>query len=299
MEQVVAEGLRRSYGDTVAIDRVSLGVKEGEVFGLVGPNGAGKTTLVRCLTGTLEPDEGKARVLGEPAGGTDRSRIGVLPQNFEPPDRLTVGELIGYYGSLYKKENRTDIDSLIEEMGVSDTRGQRYSELSGGQKSRVRVASALVNDPDVLFLDEPTTGIDPEGREDVWRAVESLAKEGTTVFLTTHYMKEVERLADRVALISEGQIAEAGSVEGIVDEHGGEPRLIVHTVESPKDAIETLTTRESLGDMMVSKDERLQIQGIAVDSIGETLDTLDEAGIEYDEVRWKKPDLEDAYLALT
>lgn len=299
MEQVVAEELRRSYGDTVALDGVSLSVEEGEIFALVGPNGAGKTTLVRCLTGTLEPDKGEARVLGESPTHVDKSRIGVLPQNFEPSERLTVEELVGYYSSLYPEGERRDSDALVDEMGVADARGQRYSELSGGQKSRVRVASALVNDPDVLFLDEPTTGIDPEGREDVWQAVERLADGGTTVFLTTHYMREVERLADRVALLSDGEVVETGRTDEIVRSHGGEPRLVVHTVGPSDEALDLLQDHEDFDKTLTAEGNELQIKGVPVGMIGDILEVLDTAGVEYDEVRWKEPDLEDAYLALT
>jgi len=200
MAQVEADGLRKTYGDTVALDGVSLSVEEGEVFALVGPNGAGKTTLVRCLTGTTRPTEGSASLLGSPPAEVEKSRVGVLPQEFSPPERLTPEELVGYYASLYPRDETRDPAEVVEEMGLGSSRGTRYSDLSGGQKSRLKVAVSLVNDPDVLFLDEPTTGIDPEGREDVWGVVERLADEGTTVFLTTHYMREVERLADRVAL---------------------------------------------------------------------------------------------------
>jgi len=298
MEQVVAEALRRSYGDTAALKGVSVAVEEGEIFALVGPNGAGKTTLVRCLTRTLEPDEGEARILGQTPDEVDRSRIGVLPQNFEPSERLTVEELVGYYGSLYTAGERRNVEPLLEEMGVADASGQRYSELSGGQKSRVRVASALVNDPEVLFLDEPTTGIDPEGREDVWTAVERLAAEGTTVFLTTHYMREVERLADRVALMSGGEVVETGSTDEIVRSHGGEPRLVVRTVGPAEDAV-TLLEETDTGTKPRVEGEEIQFEGVPVGSIGEVLESLDGAGVEYDEVRWKEPDLEDAYLALT
>ena len=171
MEQVEADGLRKTYGETVALDGVSLSVEEGEVFALVGPNGAGKTTLVRCLTGTARPTDGEARLLGSPPDETDEARVAVLPQEFSPPERLTPDELVGYYGSLYPDEETRDPDALVDEMGLSKARETRYDDLSGGQKSRLKVAVSLVNDPDVVFLDEPTTGIDPEGREDVWGVV--------------------------------------------------------------------------------------------------------------------------------
>ena len=296
MEQVEADGLRKTYGETVALDGVSLSVEEGEVFALVGPNGAGKTTLVRCLTGTARPTDGEARLLGLPPDETDEARVAVLPQEFSPPERLTPDELVGYYGSLYPDEETRDPDALVDEMGLSKARETRYDDLSGGQKSRLKVAVSLVNDPDVLFLDEPTTGIDPEGREDVWGVVERLAAEGTTVFLTTHYMREVERLADRVALISEGAIVEVGETDAVVRKHAGEPRLVVRTVGPAEEAAETVSS-DGAG-ARVDGDE-LVFDGVEVDGIGDALDALDAAAVEYDEVRWREPGLEEAYLRLT
>ena len=296
MEQVEADGLRKTYGETVALDGVSLSVEEGEVFALVGPNGAGKTTLVRCLTGTARPTDGEARLLGSPPDETDEARVAVLPQEFSPPERLTPDELVGYYGSLYRDEETRDPDALVDEMGLSKARETRYGDLSGGQKSRLKVAVSLVNDPDVLFLDEPTTGIDPEGREDVWGVVERLAAEGTTVFLTTHYMREVERLADRVALISEGAIVEVGETDAVVRKHAGEPRLVVRTVGPAEEAAETVSS-DGTG-ARVDGDE-LVFDGVEVDGIGDALDALDAAAVEYDEVRWREPGLEEAYLRLT
>ncbi|MFP4174805.1 MAG: ABC transporter ATP-binding protein [Halobacteriales archaeon] len=297
MEQVEADGLHKTYGDTVALDGVSLSVDAGEVFALVGPNGAGKTTLVRCLTGTARPTDGEARLLGTSPDEVDKTRVSVLPQEFSPPERLTPDELVGYYGSLYPDDETRAADTVVDEMGLSDARETRYADLSGGQKSRLRVAVSLVNDPDVVFLDEPTTGIDPEGREDVWRVVERLADQGTTVFLTTHYMREVERLADRVALIANGSLVEVGETDAVVRQHAGEPRLIVRTVGPADEAVEAVSTD---GDVTVSvEDDELVFEGVAVDRIGERLSTLTDAGVEYDEVRWREPGLEEAYLRLT
>ena len=293
--QVKAEDVHKSYGDTTALDGVSLSVEAGEVFALVGPNGAGKTTLVRCLTGTTRPTSGEARLMGELPEKTDKTTVSVLPQEFSPPERLTPEELLEYYASLYPAEATRDPDALVDEMGLASSRETRYADLSGGQKSRLKVAISLVNDPDVLFLDEPTTGIDPEGREEIWRVVERLAEGGTTVFLTTHYMREVERLADRVALISEGTLVEVGETEEVIRAHAGEPRLVVRTVGPVDEAVEKLEDGRATTD----GDGTLVFEGVSVDGIGETLDALENAGIEYDEVRWLEPGLEEAYLRLT
>jgi len=275
---------------------VSLSVGEGEVFALVGPNGAGKTTLVRCLTGTTRPTGGEARLTGEPPEKADKTTVSVLPQEFSPPERLTPEELIEYYASLYPEEATRDADALVGEMGLAGSEEKRYADLSGGQKSRLKVAVSLVNDPEVLFLDEPTTGIDPEGREDVWGVVERLAEEGTTVFLTTHYMREVERLADRVALISEGRLVVVGDTDDVVREHAGEPRLVVRTVGPVEDAVTSLGDSDGRATV---EDGALVFEGVSVDGIGDTLDALESAGVEYDEVRWREPGLEEAYLRLT
>jgi len=292
--QVEADDVHKSYGDTTALDGVSLSVGEGEVFALVGPNGAGKTTLVRCLTGTTRPTGGEARLTGEPPEKADKTTVSVLPQEFSPPERLTPEELIEYYASLYPEEATRDPDALIEDMGLAGSEEKRYADLSGGQKSRLKVAVSLVNDPEVLFLDEPTTGIDPEGREDVWGVVERLADEGTTVFLTTHYMREVERLADRVALISEGSLVVVGDTDDVVRSHAGEPRLVVRTVGPVEDAVEVIDDGRTK-----TEDGALAFEGVSVDGIGDKLDTLETAGVEYDEVRWREPGLEEAYLRLT
>lgn len=293
--QVEAEDVHKSYGDTVALDGVSLSVGSGEVFALVGPNGSGKTTLVRCLTGTTRLTSGEARLLGAPPGEADKTKVSVLPQEFSPPERLTPEELVGYYASLYPAEATRDPDEVVEEMGLAGSRSTRYADLSGGQKSRLKVAVSLVNDPEVLFLDEPTTGIDPEGREDVWGVVESLADEGTTVVLTTHYMREVERLADRVALLNEGRLVEVGGTEEVVRAHAGEPRLVVRAVGPVEDAVEAFD-----GDRRATtEDGELVLEGVGVGAIGEALDALEDAGVEYDEVRWREPGLEEAYLRLT
>src|SRR6056297_853038 len=180
-DALVAEDVRRRYGDTVALDGVSLSVGEGEVFALIGPNGAGKTTLVRALTGTTEPDSGAVSVFGTDPTEADRQRLGLLPQSFDPPERLTARELIEYYAGLY--DEARDPEAVLSEVGLDSGDSTWYENLSGGQKRRTCVGTALVNDPDVLFLDEPTTGIDPGGRRALWSLIEELAERGTTVFL--------------------------------------------------------------------------------------------------------------------
>jgi ABC-2 type transport system ATP-binding protein len=283
---IAAETLRKAYGGTDALSGVSLSVDPGEVFALVGPNGAGKTTLVRCLTGTTDPDAGEARLLGSPPRSVPKGRIGLLPQEFGPPDRLTARELVSYYAGLY--DDPRDVDAVLDDVGVTDAAGTRYADLSGGEKRRTLLATALVNDPEVLFLDEPTTGIDPAGRRAVHGLIEDLAAAGTTVFLTTHYMDEVERLADRVGVLAGGDLVALDTPGGLVADHGGETRLLVGT-----DA-------ESIpGYAAKPTDRGVVIRDLPPEKIGGVVDALAAAGITYDALSWSEADLETAYLALT
>jgi len=287
---VVAEGVCKAYGDTAAVDGVSLSVGEGEVFALVGPNGAGKTTLVRCLTGTADPDGGSVELLGEEPGDADDQRVGLLPQDFQPPDRLTAGELVGYYAGLY--DDARGPDAVLSAVGLDPGKDTWYGDLSGGQKRRACVAAALVNDPDVLFLDEPTTAVDPAGRRALWRVFEALADSGTTIFLTTHDMAEAERLADRVALLANGSVAATGTPGELVAEHGGRQRLVVELPETTERAPEVPGF-----DPDVTR-EGLVFTGISPADIGDVVVALDDAGVAFDALSWREPTLEDAYLAL-
>ncbi|SDJ87663.1 ABC transporter ATP-binding protein [Natronorubrum texcoconense] len=296
---VEATDLEKAYGETVALSGASLSVAGGEVFALIGPNGAGKTTLVRALTGTTDPDSGSARVLGDAPAAIDRDRLGVLPQEFSPPDRLSARELLSYYAGLY--DDPRDPDAVLADVGLADTGDTWYEDLSGGQQRRVCVGSTLVNDPDVLFLDEPTTGIDPAGRRTVWRLIEDLAAGGTTVVLTTHDMAEAERLADRVGLLADGSLVARGTPDELVRDHGGSSRLTVETA-ADLDAFADL-------EFPVGRPERGRLQGrtsesavvvrdIAPAEIGTVVDYLEDRGLEYTGLSWAEPDLEDVYLAL-
>ena len=219
-----ADSVRRRYGQTVALDGVSFAVEAGEVFALVGPNGAGKTTLIRALTGTTTVD-GEVEVFGGPPADVAGERIGLLPQEFSPAGRLTARELVAYYGGLY--DDARDAGAVLADVGLADSADTHYENLSGGQKRRACVGTALVNDPELLVLDEPTTGIDPVGRQELWALIEGLAERGTTVLLTTHYMAEAERLADRVGLLADGRLVALGSPAELVELHGGTDRLVI------------------------------------------------------------------------
>ncbi|APX95625.1 ABC transporter ATP-binding protein [Natronorubrum daqingense] len=296
---VDATDLEKTYDETVALSGASLSVGGGEVFALIGPNGAGKTTLVRALTGTTTPDSGSARVLGETPSAIDRDRLGVLPQDFSPPDRLSARELLSYYAGLY--DDPRDPDSVLADVGLADAGDTWYEDLSGGQQRRVCVGSTLVNDPDVLFLDEPTTGIDPAGRRTVWRLIEDLAAGGTTVVLTTHDMAEAERLADRVGLLANGSVVARGTPTDLVAEHGGSSRLTIETT-AELDAFADLAfpvDRPEQGRVRARRsNDAVVVQEIEPAEIGAVVDFLEGHDLEYTGLSWAEPDLEDVYLTL-
>ncbi|MCU4800828.1 ABC transporter ATP-binding protein [Halobacteria archaeon HArc-gm2] len=290
MEEVlVAENVRRAYGDTVALADVSLTLGEGEVVALVGPNGAGKTTLVRALTGTTDA-EGRVELFGTSPRDVDRDRIGLLPQDFSPHDRLTARELLAYYAGLYDESR--DVERVLADVGLADDAGTWYENLSGGQQRRTCVGATLVNDPDLLFLDEPTTGIDPAGRHDLWELLEGLADAGVTILVTTHDMEEAHRLADRVGLLADGELVAIDAPDALIEAYGGESRL---TVSGDVDESVATTLRYPAafdGDGMT-------VSGVAPEDIGGVVRELEDAGVDYDGLSWAEPDLEAVYMELT
>ena len=290
-EVLVARNVRRAYGDTVALADVSLSVTAGEVVALVGPNGAGKTTLVRAMTGTTDA-EGEVRLFGEAPTAVARDRIGLLPQSFTPHERLTARELLEYYAGLY--DETRDVTAVLDDVGLADAADTHYENLSGGQQRRTCVATALINDPDLLVLDEPTTGIDPAGRQSLWDLLDGLADRGVTILLTTHYMAEAHRLADRVGLLADGRIVALDSPERLVAEHGGDSQLLV---DGEFDEA-TLSAVDYPAEMGL-RNGRLVVYGVRPESIGGVVAELDSAGVAYDSLTWKQPDLEDVYLELT
>jgi ABC-2 type transport system ATP-binding protein len=289
MTAIEAQDLRREYGETVALDGVSLAIDAGEVFALVGPNGAGKTTLVRALTGTTDAT-GTATLFGEPPRDVARERLGLLPQAFDPPERLTPRELVDYYGGLY--DDPLPTDDVLADVGLTGSADTWYENLSGGQQRRTCVGTALVNDPDLLLLDEPTTGIDPAGRRALWELLASLADAGTTVFITTHYMEEAHALGDRVGLLADGELVAVDDPDALVAAYGGETRLEIDGEfdASVDRALDYPTTREA---------DRLVVHEVAPAAIGEVVETLAATGASYDSLTWSEPDLEDVYLELT
>ncbi|WP_136687985.1 ABC transporter ATP-binding protein [Halorhabdus amylolytica] len=222
--------LRKTYGETVAVDEVSFDIRDEEVFALVGPNGAGKTTTVEILECLRTPSGGSAAVLGRDVTRESRAikaEIGVVPQSFHTFDRLTVRENVALIRRLY--EEGLEVDAVLDELDLAEWAGTPFRSLSGGLQRRTGMAMALVGDPAVLFLDEPTTGLDPDARRTTWEQIDRLAERGTSVVLTTHYMEEVERLAHRAALLLDGSIEAIDTVPNLIDRYGGSIKVVVRS----------------------------------------------------------------------
>src|ERR1700737_4980639 len=223
--------VRKTYGATVAVDEVSFEVQDGEIFGLIGPNGAGKTTTMECIEGLRRPDRGTIAVLGlDPFRQVYKlqERIGVQLQQAQLQKRIKVWEAVDLWASLYRKDTR-DGERLLEQLGLTDKRNAWFMNLSGGQKQRLFIALALINDPEVVFLDELTTGLDPQSRRAIWELVRGIRERGKTVFLTTHLMEEAERLCDRVAIIEHGRIIDIDRPDSLVRRHCPERTVVLAT----------------------------------------------------------------------
>jgi ABC-2 type transport system ATP-binding protein len=225
-EAIEVEGLVKRYDTLSAVAGINFKVRSGTVFSFLGPNGAGKTTTTEILEGLRRPTEGAVRVLGLDPWSEAYAlhlRIGVIPQDFRFFDKITPREAVEYYSSLFRTS--PDVDELLGRVQLADKANSRFDTLSGGQKQKLGLALALTNDPEICFLDEPTTGLDPTARRAIWAVIRGLKSEGRTVFLTTHYLEEAELLADQVAIIHHGRIIAAGTPNEIITAHGKPERL--------------------------------------------------------------------------
>lgn len=294
---IEVENLTKRYGDLSAVNDISFTVRKGEVFALLGPNGAGKTTTVEILNTIRMPTSGKVRLLGMNVTKKKRDivpRIGVLPQGFSSFDRITVRETMQYYSRLFCCRN-TDIDGLIELVNLTDKAKEQYMKLSGGLKQRLGIAIALVNDPEVVFLDEPTTGLDPRARHEVWEVLLGLKKEGKTVFLTTHYMEEAELLADTVAIISKGKIIAMDSPVQLIESNVDYLVLTLQSVDEK--AFEILEKMGFKPDLDNRKNLKVRVE--RADDIRKVLNALKDAGASLFGMDVRKPNLEQVFLKLT
>ena len=295
---IQVSGIRKTYGRTVAVDEVSFEVNDGEIFGLIGPNGAGKTTTMECIEGIRKPDRGTISVLGlDPFRQVYKlqERIGVQLQQAQLQKRIKVWEAVDLWASLYRKKS-IDGERLLEQLGLVDKRDAWFMNLSGGQKQRLFIALALINDPEVVFLDELTTGLDPQARRAIWELVRGIREHGKTVFLTTHLMEEAERLCDRVAIIEHGRIIDIDTPQRLVDRHCPE-RIVVLATDDP-------TAEERFGaipqvESVVRNDLQFTIRGRGEDLVTEVIHCLSENRIRITDFRMIVPNLEDVFLKLT
>jgi len=292
---IEVEHLRKTYGSTVGVDDVSLEVSEGEIFGLIGPNGAGKTTTVECVQGLRRPDDGRIRVLGlDPQSQAQelRRRIGCQLQEAALPDRIKVWEALDLFASFVP--GASDWRRLMEQWGLAEKRNAPFASLSGGQRQRLFVALALVNDPEIVFLDEMTQGLDPAGRRVAWGLIRAVRDRGTTVVLVTHYMDEAEQLCDRVAVVDGGRIAAVDTPQGLINAFGGPIGLTFST-----DCADVTWLKQIPHVQRVAHDSRrVDVEGtgpvlvlVAAELVSHGITPLD--------LRVKQPTLEDVFLTLS
>jgi ABC-2 type transport system ATP-binding protein len=290
--------LRKSYGATVAVDDVSFTVEQGEIFGLIGPNGAGKTTTMECIEGIRSADRGTISVLGlDPKRDQYKlqQRIGVQLQQAQLQKRIKVWEAVDLWASIYRKPSAQG-NVLLEQLGLTEKRNAWFMTLSGGQKQRLFIALALINDPEVVFLDELTTGLDPQARRAIWDLVRGIRERGKTVFLTTHLMEEAERLCDRVAIIEHGRIVDADTPRNLVRRHCPE-RSVILTTDEPG-AVEKFRAMPQVASVE-SNGQEITIRGSGDDLVTEVIRCLSESGIRVTDFRTELPNLEDVFLKLT
>lgn len=294
---IEVHGLTRRYSDFTAVDNLSFTVNTAEVFALLGPNGAGKTTTVEIITTIRKPTSGSVTLLGMDV--TKRKydiipRIGVLPQGFSSFDRITVKETLEYYSRVFQCK-RNDIKGLIRLVNLSHKSNEQYRNLSGGLKQRLGIAVALVNDPEVLFLDEPTTGLDPRARREVWDVLLDLKQKGKTLFLTTHYMEEAEILADTVAIIAKGRITAMGSPDELIENN---VNYLVMTLKSVDEKVLGIIRKNGF-DPILDTHGSVQVRLEHTDDVRLLLNSVTNAGASFIGLDVRKPNLEEVFLKLT
>jgi ABC-2 type transport system ATP-binding protein len=295
---IQVSGIRKTYGAMVALDEVSFEVNEGEIFGLIGPNGAGKTTTMECIEGLRTPDRGVIVVLGlNPFQDVYKlqERIGVQLQQAQLQKRIKVWEAVDLWASLYQKK-KIDGERLLEQLGLIEKRNAWFMNLSGGQKQRLFIALALINDPEVVFLDELTTGLDPQSRRAIWELVRGIRERGKTVFLTTHLMEEAERLCDRVAIIEHGRVIDIDKPESLVKRHCPERTVVLAATD--QNAAERFRAIPGV-EAVICSDSQITIRGRGDDLVTEVIHCLSENHIRVTDFRTVLPNLEDVFLKIT
>jgi ABC-2 type transport system ATP-binding protein len=296
VEEVIrVESLRKTYGKTIAVDDISFEVAEGEIFGLLGPNGAGKTTAVECLQGLRSPDSGNIRILGiDPVTNIRalRRRIGSQLQEAALPDRIKVWEALDLFASL--TPGSVDWQKLMEQWGLAEKSKSSFSSLSGGQRQRLFVALALVNKPELVFLDEMTTGLDPAARHTAWDLIRAIREQGTTVLLVTHFMDEAEQLCDRLAIVNNGRIVATDTPQGLITTFADKIKVLFNT------DVEDLSWLEALPQVtgVIRHGLRVEVEGTGP-VLAVVAAELVSHGILPTDLRTEQPSLEDVFLAIT
>ncbi len=293
-DAIEVDRLVKRYGTLTAVDEIGFRVAPGTVFAFLGPNGAGKTTTVEILEGLRRRTEGDVRVLGlDP--WTDATRlhrqIGVIPQGFRFFDKITPKEAVEYYGTLFR--TRPDPIALLRRVQLEDKAHARFDTLSGGQKQKLGLALALTNNPEICFLDEPTTGLDPTARRAIWDVIRALRSEGRTVFLTTHYLEEAQLLADQVAIIHRGRIIAAGSPEGIIATRGRPERLRFTAAPALADVLRT-----RLALPVTTAEGRVEVEITAPGDALRALSAAEASGVPWSRFETVQDTLEDVFVRL-
>jgi ABC-2 type transport system ATP-binding protein len=296
MLPIEVTSLQKYYGNLKAVDGITFNVKEGEVFGLLGPNGAGKTTTIEIMEGLREQTGGEVRILGlDPwkNGYELHKKIGVIPQDFTFFEKTTPREAINYYAKLFNV--KVDADQILKDVILEDMANHVFESLSGGQKQKTGLALSLVNTPQLLFLDEPTTGLDPNARRAIWEVIRGLKASGKTIILTTHYLDEAQQLSDRVAIMNHGKIVAMGTTEEIIEEHGSGERLLIHGSQKLAEYIKSNT------ELQVDYDK---VKGEIFIPLKQRIDALaalaaaEQSGLEWGEIQTRQDTLDDVFVRL-
>lgn len=300
---IVVEGLRKKYGDKQALDGLDLTVRAGTVQGILGPNGAGKTTAVRVMSTLLRPEEGRVEVAGvdvRTRAEEVRSRIGLLGQHAAVDEELSGRQNLEMFGRLYHlgaRRSGARADELLARFGLTDTGYKAVKQYSGGMRRRLDLAASLISQPQVLFLDEPTTGLDPRGRTEVWNAVRSLVGGGTTVLLTTQYLEEADQLADQIAVIDHGKVIAEGTADELKSTTGGDRiDVVLHDMGQLAHAAALLP-----GDVVVDEDRRMVSASVSdrMAALTQTVRAFESAGIQAEDIAVRRPTLDEVFMYLT
>lgn len=288
--------LKKRYGKVKAVDGISFSVKRGEIFGVLGPNGAGKTTTLECIEGLRSYDDGEIEIFGEKMTTNNdffKKKMGIQLQESSLPQRMKVWEALDFFSSFYNKN--IDWEDLLVRLHIDDKRNNYFSNLSGGEKQRVFVALAMINDPEILFLDEITTGLDPQARRHMWKIMKEIKNMGKTIVMSTHYMEEAEYLCDRVIIVDRGKVIAGGAPRELINNLGIKNRIVVESKEEVDLGI--FKDLKSVCDISL-KDGKIEIVGTGTDVLMDIARVITDRQIKVD-LQYKTANLEDVYLSLT